>query len=486
MWKLDLLEAKFHGSSPRFSHTKKLLSARNNSKLLKKLPISRDEAEKEILALKKDHFYKKYYGAYKKLNKEVNKHIKSDINKWKSDDLKNALLEFFVIEDRIQELITSKLIKCITSAILINKDLKSSPPKYIPSDICSIITDKSHKSNSSAFFINYCQSNKELNNYISNLWNTKSIKPLLREIEWSFKVVRGDLTKFERDARKKLVGKDIQTDFDEDNKEPIESDSDEDLSSVEGEGDMTIKTDEHELEVRDDDMMNAEEVFDKFAVYDDLVVDSDKEEQVFDLDPNVNYNEVSDKESSDLEDDVDASTNDSDDSFFEDDVRRKADSSTKREYNLPQLAAGYFSGGSDDEDDEIDSDKVVKEATTQRKNRRGQRARQKIWAQKFGKEAKHVKKEQVAISSERERKRLEYEERCKKRELKAKINSTPTGSNTAPLAERKPRNNIDDPVEKSVETTNPVEKEHPSWVAKRLAEEKQKNIKFQGTKIKFD
>lgn len=479
MWKLDLLEAKYHGSNPRFPHTKKILSARNNSKLLKKLPQSRDEAEKEILALKEDHFHKKYYGAYKKLNKEVNKHIKSDLNKWKNADSKNGLLEFFETEDRIQELITSKLIKCITSSILITKDLKSVPPKYMPSDVCSIITDKSHKSNPSAFFINYCQTNKDLNNYISNLWNTKSIKPLLSEIEWSFKMVRGDLTKFERDARKKLVGKDIQSDFDEDNNEDVQDDSDDDM--VEGDSSKG-----HEKEIGDDESIDAEEIFDKFAVYDNLVNNSDDEEQKFDLDPNVNYNEVTDEESSDLEDDIDVSAGNSDDSFFEDDVRQEAKTSSKREYKLPELANGYFSGGSDDEDDEIDNDKVVKEATTQRKNRRGQRARQKIWAQKYGKEAKHVKEEQVIIASERERKRLEYEERCKKRELKAKINSAPTGSNTAPLAERRPRTNTEDPVEKPVEISKPVEKEHPSWVAKRLAEEKQKNARFQGTKIKFD
>ena len=42
------------------------------------------------------------------------------------------------------------------------------------------------------------------------------------------------------------------------------------------------------------------------------------------------------------------------------------------------------------------------EITTQRKNRRGQRARQKIWAKKYGK-AKHVKKNQEILASERER-----------------------------------------------------------------------------------
>jgi len=278
---------------------------------------------------------------------------------------------------------------------------------------------------------------------------------------------------------KKLVGKDIQTDFNEDKKESTQSESD-DGSDI-SEGDMS---DDNKKEAGDNESIDAEDMFEKFAEYDNLVVDSDEEEK-FDLDPNVNYNEVTDEESSEMADDINESVDGSDDSFFEENDR-EAETSSKREYNLPQLATGYFSGGSDDEDDEIDNDNVVKEATTQRKNRRGQRARQKIWAQKYGKEAKHVKKEQVIIASERERKRLEYEERCKKRELKAKMNSAPTGSNTAPLAERRLRSNTEVGVEKPVEMTKPIEKEHPSWVAKRLAEEKQKNAKFQGTKIKFD
>lgn len=465
MWKLDLLEAKFNGSSPRFPHTKKLLTARNN-KLFRKLPTSKEEAEKEILALKEDHFHKKYYGSYKKLNKEVNKHIKANVSKIKDEESKKSIVDFFASEDKIKELITSKLIKCISSTVLINKDLKANPPKYIPSEVSSIITNKADKSNPSAFFINYCQNDKVLNNYISSLWNTKAIKLLLGEIEWSFRIVRGDLTKFERESRKKAVGKDIQN----------------------NEGDISDEDDKSDSEKDDEsstDDIDTEQAFDKFAIYDKLVVDSDEEDEKFDINPNVNYNEVTDEEPSESDDDVTGSVSDSGDSFFEENENDEIPVSSKKEYNLPELASGYFSGGSDDEDDEIDNDKVVKEATTQRKNRRGQRARQKIWEKKYGKEAKHVKKEQVLIASERERKRLEYEERCRKRELKAKLNSTPTGSNTTPLAERKSTVTTGEIINTPVEAVKP-EKEHPSWVAKKLAEEKQKNAKFQGTKIKFD
>lgn len=475
MWKLDLLEAKFQRADPRFPHTKKLLSARNNAKLLRKLPVSSEEAEKEISALKEEYFHKKYYGAFRKLSKEIKKQIKSDINKWQNTESKKPIVEFFEDEAKFDHLITSKLVKCITNSVLVSKALKTNPPGYIPSDICTIISDKSNKANPSSFFINYCQNNKELNNYISNLWNSKPVKLLLSEIEWAFKVVRGNLTKQERESRNKLIGKDSVTEFDGDSSD---SDSENEKSDVQ---DDDIAS--HSIANDNNGEIDAEEAFEKFAVYDNLVGNSDEDDEQFDLKSGTNYNEVTDEEPSDEELNSSSGENDSEDSFFEDNEKPKKKDVSKK-YNLPELATGYFSGGSDDENDLVDEDKVVKEATTQRKNRRGQRARQKIWAQKYGREATHVKKEQVIIASEREQKRLEYEERCRKRELKAMESRAPTGSNTVPLAERKPREHGS--IENVTVIPQAVEKVHPSWEAKRLAEEKQKNVKFEGKKIKFD
>lgn len=459
MWKLDLLEAKFHGTQARFPRTKTLLTARNTSKLWKRLPTSEEEANKEIKALKKEYFDKKYYGSHKKLAREVNKVVKSDKSRLKSDGSKKDIITFITSLEELENLITSKLIKCITSSILVNKELKENIPYYISKDIQTIIKDKTHKSNPSRFFINHCQNNKELNNYISKLWNSKTIKKALEEIDWSFKLVRGNISKQEKDSRKRLSGKDIQDDHSD-----VDADSDE--SDDESEEESSLK--------------DLEEDYDKFAVYDNLVGDSDNEEKM-DLDPNVNYNEVTDEEASELENDEVEEGNDSDashDSFFAEEKK------PKEKYQLPELATGYFSGGSDDEDD-IDNDQVVKAATTQRKNRRGQRARQKIWEKKYGQEAKHVKSEKAKIASEREQRQLEYEERCRKREEKARLamENAPTGSNTAPLGNRKPRPDVSLP---SATAASEPEKMHPSWEAKRLAEEKQKNIKFQGKKITFD
>lgn len=470
MWKLDLLEAKFSNSSPRFPHTKKLLLARNKDKLFRKMPASQQEAEDQIQAYKHDFFTRKYHGSHKKLSKEVSKAAKADLHKWKASDAKKDIVSFLSSNELMDQLITSKLVKIVAAALLTTKDARSDPPKYISSEIREIIADKDHAANPSNFFISHCQNNKALNNYISSLWNLKEIKALISEIDWSFRMVRGDLTKQERDSRKKATGKDSRDEKDSDFEES-ESDEDDDTENVETGLDP--------------------ENFDNFAVYDKMVVGSEDEDEKFELDETVNYNEVTDEEPSEESGiDEDMESESEQDDFFEDSSKpakkaKKDDPKPKKEaFNLPELASGYYSGGSDDESD-IDNDKVVKEATTQRKNRRGQRARQKIWEQKYGKEAKHVKTERVRVANEREQRQLEYEERVKKREAKAALLAAPTGTNTAPLGERKPRDTVS-PSPAAAAPAPVPEKIHPSWEAKKREEERLKNIKFSGKKITFD
>lgn len=431
LWKLDLLEVKFKRANPRFPNTKKLLNAKNNSQLLKKLPRTQDEASKQILALKSDLFEKKFHGSYKKLLREVQRKVNQDQRAW--TEAQKSLSEFFGDSNKVELLIKSRLIKLVTVTILTTKELKNSPPDYIPGHLKALITDKSNAANPSHFFITYCQNDKVLNGYISKMWNAKDFKELLGEIEWSFRKIRGDLTQGEKDARAKATGTKVKGVVHESEEEVDENDS---------------------LE-NEEEPMDAEEAFDKFAGFDNMVGDSD-EEQEFVADPNVNYNEITDEEASESEDE-----------FFDEEKVPKSAQSTST-HKLPQLATGYFSGGSDDEED-VDNDKVVKEATTVRKNRRGQRARQKIWEQKYGSGANHVKKERDRVASEREQRQLEFEERQRKRELKAarSVGADPTGSHQT----------------SSALAAGPM---HPSWAAKKKAEEKLKNVKFEGKKITFD
>ncbi|KAI5967724.1 BUD22 [Candida margitis] len=451
MWKLDLLEAKFEDVSPRYPHTKKLLFALNhNNKLAKKLPTTKAEAQEEIRTLKARYFEQKYHSGYTKLDKEVKKFIKQ-----------KEAPDVFVQDDFIQQLITAKLIKCIASTVLTSKQLKTNPPQYIPSNIGEYITDKSSPFNPSHFFVQYCQNSKEVNNYCSNLWNSKAVKSIMNDIEWSFKMVRGNLSKQDFEERRKQTGKTV----DDDN-----SDAEDESASEEDSKEDADKESENE---------------DRLSAFDGMVAESDQDDDDDNngaLDPNINYNEVTDEEPSEAASDESDSNSDSGDDFFEEEPpKKKLKTNSKDDYNLPELAQGYYSGGSDDESDDVDNDEVVKSITQQRKNRRGQRARQKIWAQKYGKEAKHIVKDRERIQSERETRQREYEERQRKRELKAQLlaeKQQPTGANTEPLGERKARSSVTPPTEDK--------KIHPSWEAKKLAEEKLKNVKFQGKKITFD
>lgn len=455
LWKLDLLEVKYLDSAPRFANTKKLLGARNNSKLLKKLPASVDEARDEIGAIKSEILSKKYYGAHKKLAKEVNKLNSAAVLKMsETHDADSKLLSSPAF---VELLVESKLAKLMTTAILPTKDLKLSPPSYIPEPLRKVLTNKLSPSNPSKFFKDYCQENKHLHSYISSMWNKKEIKQLLNEIEWAFKFVRGNLTKAERDLRAKDTGlRSISIE-----KHISIDDSDDEPNEFEPTRNGTRLA---LVQAEDDDSDS-----DELHRYDGFIGESDSEDEQNEQDKTQGISSRKHKE-------------DEDDFFEPEKKARKEPVDASKKYNLPGMAMGYYSGGSDEESDyDVDNDKVVKAVTKERKNRRGQRARQKIWEQKFGKEAKHVKAENQRVHNEREQKRLEYEERCRKREEKAR----PSGSNVAPLGERKPHSeSTGESISEAPKV--PVVTDHPSWEAKRLANEKLKNVKFAGKKITFD
>lgn len=419
-WRLDLLETKFTNVSPRFKFTKKLINAHNNSHLLKKLPDTRNEALQQIQALKSDLFEKKYHGAHKNVSREVSRTFKQLRTKI---DGKEHLETLFNDKDFLHQLVCARLIKLISNAIITTSELKANPPAYISKDVLEMLTNKSLPGNPTSFYIKYCQNDKVVNGYLSKLWNTKEMKALCSEVEYTFRKIRGNLTKEEvaqhnaiTSARSKPGAK--PTRGRSDNVDDS-SDSDSDDNGLDGE----------------------------MADLDHLVAGSDEEDDDSDGESK-NHNDL-----------------DSDFKLNKPNIGMDVNAKEVTTRKLPQLATGYFSGGSDDESD-VDNDRVVKEATTVRKNRRGQRARQKIWEQKYGQKANHVQQENKRIASERERKQQEFEERQRKRDLKAKLaGETPEGS--------KPN------------ATNPT-KLHPSWEARKLAEQKQKDVKFSGKKIVFN
>ncbi|WPK23154.1 hypothetical protein PUMCH_000381 [Australozyma saopauloensis] len=417
-WWLDLLEVKFTNVTPRFGFTKKLINAHNNSHLLKKLPSTRNDALKQIHALKTDLFIKKAHGAQKKMNREVIRIFKQQRSK---SDRSEKLDELFNDKEFVTSLVTAKLAKIISAAILTNKELKSNPPSYFSPELINVITDKSNACNPTTFYIEHCQNDKVVNGYISKLWNSKEMKALSNEIDWTFRKIRGNLTKEE-------IAQHSKTSVNVKSKDNQSKNGDDSVDSE-------IDSDEEESNSDSDD-----EDMDR---YDHLVAGSDSE----------------------MSDDAESEIEGTQLSLKKQSKEKKEKKEKQPERKLPQLASGYFSGGSDDEDD-VDNDKVVKEATTVRKNRRGQRARQKIWEQKYGQKANHVQQENNRIASEREKKQQEFEERQRKRDLKAKMAADLPDGSAAKLA-----------------ATNKL---HPSWEARKLAEQKQKDVKFTGKKITFD
>lgn len=269
------------------------------------------------------------------------------------------------------------------------------------------------------------------------------------------------------------------------------------------------------VDQEENDIEMADKLYDQYKDYVGGSSDEDEGEEIV-LDKEIDYEQVTDEEPSEEEEDIDLEKIQEiqdkefedakkikkslmNDEFFEEDEkdRKKREKKEKKEKKqkdklaLPALATGYYSGGESDSD--VDKDEVVQQATKVRKNRRGQRARQKIWEKKFGTGANHVKKESERVKSDKERKKLEFEERARKRMEKQKIideknlrrgyggykdmydrNNSGSSSNN--------NNRYDSPQPQA----DKPEKLHPSWEAKKKAEESLQNVKFSGKKITFD
>lgn len=136
---------------------------------------------------------------------------------------------------------------------------------------------------------------------------------------------------------------------------------------------------------------------------------------------------------------------------------------------LPSLTAGYISGGSESASDIDDG--------APRKNRRGQRARQKIWELKYREQAKHVK-------AQKESRDYGWD---------AKLGAVEEGEG-GPW-----KKGVRRPLQKTTHDRKPEEQRagpkkfqekpedlHPSWAASRRAKEKQETAAYQGKKVVFD
>lgn len=135
---------------------------------------------------------------------------------------------------------------------------------------------------------------------------------------------------------------------------------------------------------------------------------------------------------------------------------------------IPSLTmGGYISGSGSDLDDDID--------VAPKKNRRGQRARQKIWEQKYKSKANHLKNQERSAGWDPKRGAVGGERQPR---FAKGANSMPVGNRRrdvgAGSTKKPPRKDDSGPL-------------HPSWeAAKRAKEKKAAPVSFQGKKISFD
>lgn len=128
---------------------------------------------------------------------------------------------------------------------------------------------------------------------------------------------------------------------------------------------------------------------------------------------------------------------------------------------LPSLShAAYFSG-SESEASDLDADLAP------RKNRRGQKARQRIWEQKYGDKAKHKEKEDRAQGWDAKRGAVGDRNSGRGRNGPPRgYGPEKSGENAIPLGQKK------------ITKRDDVGNLHPSWLAAKAAKEKKSGLKI--------
>jgi hypothetical protein len=149
---------------------------------------------------------------------------------------------------------------------------------------------------------------------------------------------------------------------------------------------------------------------------------------------------------------------------------------TKKTSFLPSLTMGGYISGSDSEVDDVD--------IAPKKNRRGQRARQQIWEQKYGMKAKHLQNQGGSTSWDPKRGAVEGNVRQRGsfgRERRSNPDYNVGGDPNAGPGNSKPGRD----VKKTHRDDGGAL--HPSWeAAKKAKEKKEASGAFQGKKITFD
>ncbi|CDO93769.1 unnamed protein product [Kluyveromyces dobzhanskii CBS 2104] len=359
----------------------------------------------------------------------------------------------------------NKLVKVTVSLL---GGVKACPEWFHHHEIYQISNDKSNELNPSRIYKDVFSKNN-LNVLVSKLLNNKTVKDLIQTYENGIHIILNEKDKVKKETS--ATSKEAQLKSDNSNADKKVKNASEIINQNEdSESDMEEEnTDNREgldLDSEGEELLSKE--------YDGLLVGSDEEsESEFQVDPTIDYNQVTDEEDDEEEEEEEEEEHSIDSDSDE-------PSSKRPKYNLPELMNGYISGDEEDEQEDRRARQQVAAAPV-KKNRRGQRARQKIWEKKYGSQAKHVQRELEKEHKERETRQKEYEERQAKREEKAAQLAEQQRKRVSQYSSQSKSPYVPPPLPVAT-ADKPI---HPSWEAKKIAEEKQKNVKFQGKKITF-
>lgn len=144
---------------------------------------------------------------------------------------------------------------------------------------------------------------------------------------------------------------------------------------------------------------------------------------------------------------------------------------------LPSLSlGGYWSGSESEPEDDPLADQQ------QRRNHRGQRARQQIWEKKFGSKAKHLQTQKDDRDHGWDPRRGAKEDSSadgRHRRGGGRGRTADGQKAGAGIFER----HVRDPPVKNRDDEGPL---HPSWEAKKKAKAKKETANFEGKKVTFD
>ncbi|KAK9377879.1 Bud-site selection protein [Lipomyces chichibuensis] len=506
LWELDLLESKLAKGSkkPRLVRTK-LAVDRINRKIKKvqqnatKLSEERKDTEvksteenaevlaKRALELKRKLVENRIYYWIKELGRSLKKakpfETQRIVRKLKEARTTNQEDEILKHE---QELLVIKVLDTngiaqahLWKRLRRNRFLYAS--QLLPNSPPNIETDKSEKGED--------KPEPELaaikQDIIARLFKTKTVQTVVAEavdgIVTAVELAHNSLNSKKETKSQGQVRQAPQPDYADEgsnveDRDEVSDSNDEDQGSDEVDGDHD---DDDKEGSEDEDEESSSEI--DISQYEGLIVnESDEGETEGDADDeNIDYNEISDE---DPELQYGSDGREESVSLLEPAIKQaksrtepfktkveipKTDVKMAQTIVLPSLNVGYISPSESDDDLYDEEHNAKKGPTTHRKNRRGQRARQKIWEQKYGKNAAHLKRKEQERTEKEQRKQTKRRERLAQRGLQAIDKVTDSAFN-------------DQKSEHQAVENKPL---HPSWEARQ---QKNKHIDFKGKKIVFE